>query len=202
MQTVFDARGVVPLGYAALGFVLGVTLGVLVRRTIPAMAATLVIVAAVQFAVPAWIRPNLVSPLTITSPALTASALQSARFGTEGQVTIPIDIPGAWIVADRTVTPDGHSLNALNTVQCLNLALPQTADCLAKQDLRQVVEYQPANRFWEFQGIETAILLTASVALAAGGVMWGSERRGSHEAGRKTSLLQERRTVCRRKSAR
>jgi hypothetical protein len=171
-KLVFDARGVVPLGYAALGFVLGVTLGVLVRRTVPAMAATLAIVAAVQFAVPTWVRPNLVAPVTITGPVLTAPALQSARFGAEGQVTVPINIPGAWIVSDRTVTPDGHAFTLLGTSQCSDLPMPQTDDCLARQDLRQVVEYQPANRFWEFQGIETAILLAASVVLAAGGVLW------------------------------
>lgn len=171
-KIVFDARGVVPLGYAALGFILGVTLGVLIRRTVSAMAATLAIVAAVQFIVPTWIRPNLVAPVTITGPVLTASALRPARFGTEGQVTVPIDIPGAWIVTDQTITPDGHTFNLLETSQCTDLAMPQTDDCLAKQDLRQVVEYQPANRFWEFQGIETVILLTASVLLAAGGVLW------------------------------
>lgn len=171
-KIVFDARGVVPLGYAALGFLVGVTLGMLIRRTVPAMAAALLIVAAIQFIVPTWIRPNLVPPVTITGPVLTASALQSARFGTEGQVTVPIDIPGAWIVTDQTVTPDGHAFTILGTSQCSSLAVPQTDDCLAKQNLRQVVEYQPANRFWQFQGIETAILLTASALLAAGGVLW------------------------------
>ncbi len=171
-KVVFDARGVAPLGYAALGFVVGVLLGVLIRRTVPAMAATLVVVAAIQFAMPTWIRPNLLTPVTLTSPVLTASALQPAQFGTEGQVTVPVDIPGAWIVTDRTVKPDGHSFSMLGTSQCSNLPMAQTDDCLARQDLRQVVRYQPANRFWEFQGIETAMLLGASVALAAGGVLW------------------------------
>ncbi|WP_330348792.1 hypothetical protein [Streptomyces sp. NBC_00582] len=38
---VFAARGIVPVGSAAFAFVLGVTLGVLLRRTLPAMALTL-----------------------------------------------------------------------------------------------------------------------------------------------------------------
>ena len=50
--------------------------------------------------------------------------------------------------------------------------MPQTDDCLAGQNLRQVVAYQPANRFWEFQGMETAILLAASALLAARGILW------------------------------
>ncbi|MBS2549304.1 hypothetical protein KGQ19_20785 [Catenulispora sp. NL8] len=171
-KVVFDARGVAPLGYAALGFVVGVVLGVLIRRTVPAMAATLVVVAAIQLAVPTWIRPDLVTPVARTGPVLTASAFQPAQFGTEGQVTVPVDIPGAWIVTDRTVKPDGHSFSMLGASQCSDLAMAQTDDCLAQQDLRQVVRYQPANRFWEFQGIETAMLLGASMVLAAGGVLW------------------------------
>jgi hypothetical protein len=35
---VFDARDIAPVGYAAFAFALGVTVGVLVRRTLPAMA--------------------------------------------------------------------------------------------------------------------------------------------------------------------
>lgn len=38
---VFAARGIVPVGSAAFAFVLGATLGVLLRRTLPAMALTL-----------------------------------------------------------------------------------------------------------------------------------------------------------------
>ena len=37
----FDAHGIVPIGYAAFGFTLGVTAGVLIRRALPAMAVTL-----------------------------------------------------------------------------------------------------------------------------------------------------------------
>ncbi|HMG31929.1 MAG TPA: hypothetical protein VK585_17605, partial [Jiangellaceae bacterium] len=43
------ARGIVPIGYALFGFALGVTLGMLIRRTIPAMAATLAIYGAAVF---------------------------------------------------------------------------------------------------------------------------------------------------------
>ncbi len=38
----FDQRDIAPIGYAAFAFALGTTAGVLIRRTVPAMAATLV----------------------------------------------------------------------------------------------------------------------------------------------------------------
>jgi hypothetical protein len=35
---VFPPHGITPLGYAAFGFALGVTTGLLIRRAVPAMA--------------------------------------------------------------------------------------------------------------------------------------------------------------------
>lgn len=48
----FAARGVVPMAHAAFAFVLGVALGLVIRRTLPAMATTFALYAAVQIAVP------------------------------------------------------------------------------------------------------------------------------------------------------
>ena len=62
----FDAHGVVPLGYAAFGFALGVAMGVLIRRSLPAMAVTLAIFAAVQVIVPLALRPSLFPPAHTT----------------------------------------------------------------------------------------------------------------------------------------
>ena len=57
-QLIFATHGITPLGYAAFAFALGVTAGALIRRTIPAMAVTLAVFAALQVAMPLWIRPN------------------------------------------------------------------------------------------------------------------------------------------------
>ncbi|MGZ4381133.1 MAG: hypothetical protein ACXVZ2_05465 [Gaiellaceae bacterium] len=46
--TTFAARDIVPLGYAAFAFTLGATTGVLLRRTIPAMAVTLALFIGIQ----------------------------------------------------------------------------------------------------------------------------------------------------------
>ena len=57
-QLIFASHGITPLGYAAFAFALGVTAGALIRRTIPAMALTLAVFAALQVAMPLWIRPH------------------------------------------------------------------------------------------------------------------------------------------------
>jgi hypothetical protein len=63
----FDRRDLVPIGYAAFAFALGVTAGILIRRTLPAMAATLVAYIAVRFAMLDWVRSRLMAPLRVVS---------------------------------------------------------------------------------------------------------------------------------------
>jgi hypothetical protein len=173
----FAARGVAPLGYAAFAFTLGVTLGVLLRRTIPAMALTLVLFAAVQFLMPALVRPNLL-------PAQQVSAPYNPRTG--GEVTITngggmtlvenASVPGAWITSNQTVTPAGKVFTGPATSAC---AGPNGNACdswLASKHLRQVVTYQPASHFWPLQWIELALYLAASAALGCACV-WRIGRR-------------------------
>ena len=42
VTSAFAQRGIVLIGYAAFAFILGVTSGLLIRRTLPAMVTTLV----------------------------------------------------------------------------------------------------------------------------------------------------------------
>ena len=65
--------GIAPAGYAAFAFALGVTAGLLIRRTLPAMAVTLAIFAAVIIAFPFWVRPHLIPPVQTTSALSLAS---------------------------------------------------------------------------------------------------------------------------------
>ena len=67
----FAERGVAPLGYAAFAFAAGVTAGVLIRRTLPAMAATLVAFLAARIIVQNWVRPHLATPLKLSQAPLT-----------------------------------------------------------------------------------------------------------------------------------
>ena len=59
----FDTRGVTPIAYAAFAFALGVAAGALIRRTIPAIAATLTGFAVIQIAMTDLIRQHLVTPI-------------------------------------------------------------------------------------------------------------------------------------------
>ena len=105
----FHSEGIVPVGYAAFAFALGFTAGVLIRRTVPAMAVTLVIFAAVQFAVPVWVRPHLIAPVQTTS-ALSMGTVVEMGYGDDGNLIVQTQpvIPDAWVLSNQIVTPAGR----------------------------------------------------------------------------------------------
>jgi hypothetical protein len=185
---IFDARGVAPLGYAAFAFALGVTAGVLLRRTLPAMAVTLVAFAVIQVVVPNAVRPHLLPPAHFTAPLKPQSgAVQANVSAATGQLsgigfTAPFAKPGAWVLSDIVVTPSGaqapHTIVTSSGVEFTVLpkacipragsAIPLALGCrsvLAAMHLRQSVTYQPASRFWPLQWIETGIYLVLAAGL-------------------------------------
>jgi hypothetical protein len=182
---VFDARGVVPLGYAAFAFALGVTAGVLLRRTLPAMAATLVIFAVIQVLVPNFVRPHLLPPAHLTAPVDSSIGVNvNAGTGHESiQLTGPFTKPGAWVLSDVittpsgaklpnvTITPSGAELTVLPEGCKIGAAGPGLAglrgcrSVLAAMHLRQSVTWQPASRFWPLQWMETGLYLVLAAGL-------------------------------------
>ncbi len=64
----FGLHGFVPAGYALFAFALGATVGLLVRRTLPAMAVTLVGFIVVRLGVAELVRPHFMSPVTTSVP--------------------------------------------------------------------------------------------------------------------------------------
>jgi len=103
----------VPIGYGASAFALGVAAGTVVRRTVPAIAITLAVYVLVLVAVPT-VRAHL-APATLTT-RITQENVRglSASFDVTGKpngpvkdLTVAVDKPGAWIVANETLDPSG-----------------------------------------------------------------------------------------------
>jgi len=117
MWWAFDAHGIAPLGYAAFAFALGATFGAVIRRTIPAMAFTLAIFAAVQVVMPLGIRPHFFPPVRLTA----AIGSFGGGLGTEitprtltftGTETLPGQ-PGAWILSIGAVNSAGQTVSVI-----------------------------------------------------------------------------------------
>jgi hypothetical protein len=176
----FASRGIAPIAYALFAFVLGVTVGVLIRRTVPAMAVTLAIFAAVQIAMPLWVRPHLIPPAHASSAFNPATLYSLTSGGTRGElkVTNAVHLPGAWVLSNHTVTPAGHEIISPAPAACEknNVPFSECTAALGRLGLRQVVTYQPASRYWAFQGYETAIFVVLALALG-GCCAWQIRRR-------------------------
>ena len=174
----FGAQGIVPIGYAAFAFTLGVTAGLLIRRTIPAMAATLAGFALVQIAWPSWVRPHLISPVRETLP-FSVARLDEVMIGSGGHMIVQdtASKPGAWILSNQAVKPGGQPFTGPPTHACLGQGLQACNASIARLHLNQVITYQPASRFWAFQLYETAIFLALAVALAGFCAWWIRHRR-------------------------
>jgi ABC-type transport system involved in multi-copper enzyme maturation permease subunit len=184
---VFGARNIAPIAYAAFAFTLGTTIGLLVRRSVPAMALTMLAFTIIQFAMPNLVRPHLMPPVTITKP-MTADAINEARaLGslTGGAVVKGLTIPDAWISdTSKLLTANGRPLDEDQFDECFmnppktgaTGTFGDTAACLGNLDLHMEIAYQPDHRYWPFQWIESAIYLALSALLTAFG-LWHIQRR-------------------------
>lgn len=169
----FASRGVAPLGHALFAFVLGVTAGLLIRRTVPAMAVTLAIFAVVQVGMP-FVRPYLLVPVVETI-ALDAGAATgqpvSVDVTEDGELwafgMLPPDaLPTGDLV--QLVYPDGSAPESATVRACM-LGSGRMDECLEDLGLVFTVTYQPADRYWSIQWMELGVFgvlaaLTAGVA--------------------------------------
>jgi len=122
IYSTFDQRNIVPIGYAAFAFALGVTAGILIRRTLPAMATTLVAFVAARLAVTHLIRPKLITPAHLTGALVpTNMGYGSSNSGPANLMPNPPNMPNAWIYSTRIVDKAGHALSP----QVLANACPQ-----------------------------------------------------------------------------
>lgn len=197
----FDERGIVIVGYTACAFALGATAGLVIRRTVPAMATTLVAFGAARVAVIQLLRPRFVAALH------RSTVLEPTRVGfgrrNSGPLTLQPDapqIPNAWILSTHIVDRAGHGIPADYLARVCprvvaNLAAPpapggasraQVPDdfknslngCIAKVATKYhlVTTYQPANRYWIFQWYELALFVGVALALCGFCVWWVRRR--------------------------
>jgi ABC-type transport system involved in multi-copper enzyme maturation permease subunit len=176
----FGARGIVPIGYAAFAFTLGATAGMLLRRTVPAMAATLALYVAAVASMALFIRTHLVAARHSTVPLDVANlhGLMISRNGGEMRVMGDNPYPGAWIVSNQAVDSAGHSFTGpANLAACgMNAPVRACQDWLGTLHLRQAIAYHPASQFWSLQWAETGVFVGLAVALA-GFCFWWARRR-------------------------
>ena len=152
------------------------------------MAVTLAIFAAVQVAMPLWIRPNLF-PASHTTAAITSGTTLNL-FRTDSPHTFTFTLatdgskrrPGAWIQSSGAVSAAGHPVSTVVPSACSVAAWlatspdPPSRTTLTSHGIRIAVTYQPTSRYWPCSGRKPASYLRLSLALG------GSTASGSSAA--------------------
>ena len=152
---VYDTSGPVWVATALLALALGMFAGALTRRTVAAIFLTIVLFLAIRAPVEVLWRPNFQTPLTVTYAIdqQNPSALSNQD----------------WIVSQGFIDAQGN--------RSTNLRGSCTRDetstrCLQANGVQaNYLTYQPGDRFWTFQWIETGIYVVFSV-LALFAAVW------------------------------
>ena len=175
---VFAARGIVPIGYAALAFVAGVTIGLVLRRTLAAMAVTLLVVVGLQIASPFLVRPWLAQPVTTVTPLAVEREYGISMSPDTGEMKLHVepDLRGDWVISSTTVTASGAEFNGpADTTQCGPDAPRDRETCprwLEKQNLSLEVVSVPGSKFWTLQWREFGVLIALSAVLSLFSLWW------------------------------
>jgi ABC-type transport system involved in multi-copper enzyme maturation permease subunit len=202
----FDRRDVAPIGYALFAFAAGALIGVLVRRVVASMAATLAVFVAARIVTAVWLRSHLLPPLHKTMSLLSADG-----FGFESNNGAPLTIAAkgaagsnAWTVSSQILTSSGHrassaQLSAFLHQYCPGIAVPPAPvpgvdhpipappKVAASFDACRVeaarffhlfVTYQPAGRYWPLQWLETGVFVVLALAALGGCYWWVTRRAG------------------------
>ena len=154
----FDLRGVAFAAWTLAAFAIGALAGVLIRRVVPAIAATLVAYAGLALAAGMFLRQHYLAPI----------------------VTSNLNLPGSsWIISQQWRGQGGHAVSQSVLGQVLEQGSPRLAGkggvpqalgawrYLVQHGYTRWTSYHPASRFWTFQWIEGGWLLALSLLLLA-----------------------------------
>jgi hypothetical protein len=171
----FDVTDIVPVGYAIFAMALGICAGTLLRRTLPALGITLAGFGAVRVVIALWLRLHYMTPVTayykLTAPFTPPGSYLAVSQGVVGANGKPAALDYA------VPNYNGVPLPAACVRAMQNNPNPQAVlPCLAAHGYQGSMTYQPASRFWAFQGIETGIFVVLAAVLI-GITFWVLRRR-------------------------
>jgi hypothetical protein len=169
----FDLRGVAFAGWTLVAFAIGALAGMLIRRVVPAIVATLAAYAGLAFAAGAFLREHYLTPLLTSNLNLPANAWIISQWWTKGGKFAFAGFPSDSLVnrfcpagPPGPVGPHGKP------------KVVAIAECLTPHGYTQWTSYHPASQFWPFQWVEAGWLLALSVLLIAATV-WLVRRRAT-----------------------
>ena len=164
----FGLRGVAFAAWTLAAFAIGALAGMLIRRVVPAIAATLAVYAGLAFATGLYLRQHYLTPLVTGNPNVPGSAwIISQQWQTKGGQPASQSVLSQVLQGAPQLAGKGGVPKSFNVTQYLN-----------QHGYTLWTSYQPGSRFWPFQWIEGGWLLALSVLLIAVTV-WLVRRRAA-----------------------
>jgi hypothetical protein len=174
----FDIQGIVPVGYAVFAVALGIAAGALLRRTLPALAVTIVVFTFLRLVIGQDFRSHYLTAVTRTFGFMPRAGHRLALpRGSYWVVSQGLVGPGGRIPTGQhgggvTLGVNGVPINVSNMPAACRAfifqAPRQVFSCLTARGYRGIfISYQPAGRYWAFQGIETGIFVLLAAVLIA-----------------------------------
>ena len=164
----FIQQGIVPVSYTVFGFAVALTAGILSRRSsVGVIVAVVACLVAVTTALPVLshgLPLNYLKPLEEVSAFTPPTPIP----GQNTLVHIGADLPVGSLAVNHYFKD--ASGNHIPIVQVINSS--------SGSPISQVTEYQPANRYWAFQGIEAFIFFGVGIALLCGSFLAIVRRKG------------------------
>jgi hypothetical protein len=162
--TTFDLRGVAFAGWTLVAFAIGVVAGILIRRVVPAMFATLVAWSGLAVVTGLFLRRHYEAPLVTSRTNLPSTDWVMSEWWTRGGQ--PVSSSTIDQVLQKVgVSVSGNGQQILRASQGSGLGNMSPTQYLIHHGFTQLSSYQPASRFWPFQWIEGGWLLALSLLL-------------------------------------
>jgi hypothetical protein len=171
--SIFPVTGIVGAGWATLGFSIGVLAGTVIRRVVPALVATLAAWTGVAFIASHLRDYDYLAPLVTRSLQLPARDNSIDQWWTHGGVDVGQATLNHVLQAAGAPTLNGGNIAAGPGQQGID-----PIHYLLAHGFTQWTSFQPDNRYWTFQAIESGWLLLLSVALLAA-TLWFIHRRNA-----------------------
>jgi ABC-type transport system involved in multi-copper enzyme maturation permease subunit len=172
---IFDLKGVAFAAWTLAAFAIGALAGMLIRRIVPAMAATLAVYAGLAFTTTLWLRQHYLVPLVTNNPGGPPGA-GNAALPISRWWTGPNGKPVSQSVINHLLQGFQPTVIKVGPNTFNKIVDPQ--HYLAKHGYTQWMSYQPASRFWPFQWIESGWLVALALILIAA-TIWLVRRRAA-----------------------
>jgi ABC-type transport system involved in multi-copper enzyme maturation permease subunit len=173
----FDLPEIAFPAWTLAAFAIGALAGMLIRRVVPALAATLAVYAGLAFATGLYLRQHYLTPLVITNNfKLPTSAWILGQVWTRGGT--PLSESTMNQVMDPVFSRNIPPVPSDQVHLYKGSALLNTEQYLIQHGYTFWTRYQPGSRFWPFQWIEGGWLLGLSVLLIAA-TIWLVRRRAA-----------------------